>query len=295
MVRQTPMATTVAAGAAPARTQSPPACAADAGPARSSVARAVRVQRIRRFTLAGTLAMVGALSIVAVTAFLLSRTAPSWWQPIDVESPATAQRADDLERAIGHQLTLVRDPAEDLELAQSWRSDDWTTSIQAEHANAWLNTNLRNWLASDPQLPNWPNLVDSLRVRFVDDLIQVGVLIERHGHARYLSATIRPRVDENGALWLDATSVSIGRLGIPAPVMLHRAGDGLAELVPPELEKQTRSMLRLFRGDEPVPHPVIRLGDGRQVRLVEIVPRTGKLVVTCRTEVEGSGRASRGE
>ncbi|KAA0212643.1 MAG: hypothetical protein DYG94_14495 [Leptolyngbya sp. PLA3] len=251
------------------------------------------MQRIRRFTLAGTLTLVGALSIVGVTAFVLSRTAPAWWEPVDVESPATARRADDLERAVGHQLTLVRDPAESLLPVESWRSDDWTTSIQAEDANAWLNTNLRDWLASDPKLPNWPELVDSLRVRFGDGLIQVGVMVERGDRARYLSATIRPHVDVDGSLWLEATSVSIGRLGIPAAVMLDRAGDGLAELVPPELEPQTRSMLRLFRGAEPVPHPVIRLGDGRQVRLLEIVPRNGKLVVTCRTEVDDSDQASR--
>lgn len=253
------------------------------------------MQRIRRFTLAGALSLVGALSIVAVVAYLLSRAVPTWWPPVDVRSPVTAQRADDLERAVGRHLTLVRDPAVNLAPAEPWRSDDWTTSIEAEDANAWLNTNLRHWLASDPKLPNWPGLVDSLRVRFVDGLIQVGVKIERGDRVRYLGATIRPHIDADGSLWLEATSISIGRLGIPAPMMLDRAGNGLAELVPPELEPQTRSMLRLFRGDEPVPHPTIRLGDGRQVRLLAIVPRNGKLVVICRTEVEGSGRASRSD
>ncbi|MCL4221386.1 MAG: hypothetical protein KJZ65_08445 [Phycisphaerales bacterium] len=253
------------------------------------------MQRVRRFTVAATLALVGTLSIVAITAYLLSQAAPRWWEPIDLESPATARRADDLERAVGHQLTLVREPAASLSAVESWRSDDWTTSIQAGDANAWLNINLRDWLASDPNLPNWPGLIDSMRVRFIEDSIQVGVMTERGDHVRYLSATIRPHIDEEGSLWLEATSVSIGRLGIPAPVMLDRAGDRLAELVPHELEKQTRSLLRLLRGDEPVPHPIIRLGDGRQVRLVKILPRNGKLVVTCRTEVDGSGRASRSE
>ncbi|GAB4386666.1 MAG: hypothetical protein Kow0022_16340 [Phycisphaerales bacterium] len=214
----------------------------------------------------------------------MTRSAPAWWRTIDPSSPATIELADELEQAIGRQLTLVRPAAADLNASGAWRSEDWTTAIPDADANAWLNANLPDWIASDPDLPSWPDSIRTLQARFMNGIIQVGVAIRRGERTLYLSASVRPHVDDAGALWLPATRVHIGRLPIPASIMLRHADESLEPLVPPELRDDASALVRLFRGIDPVPNPVIRLGDGRQVRLLRVVPRNRRLIVTCRTE-----------
>lgn len=237
--------------------------------------------------------IVAALSLSVLGAFVLSRSAPAWWRTIDASNPTTIGLADDLEQAVGRQLTLVRSTAEDLRDAEHWRSEDWTTAIPVDDANAWLNANLPNWLESDPDLPNWPDDIHTLQARFTRGVIQIGVAIEHRDRTLYLSASVRPCMDDAGALWLHATSVQIGRLPIPASIMLGHADESLEQLVPPELTDKVHTLVRLFQGVDPVPNPVIRLGDGRQVRLLEIVPQNRRLIVTCRTESSTTARADR--
>lgn len=238
---------------------------------------------------------VAALSVVCVGGFVLSRSAPAWWRTVDASDPGTAQLADDLEQAVGRQLTLVRQPAGDLDPDGPWRSAVWKTAIPSEDANAWLNINLPSWLESDPQLPNWPADIHTLQVRFAERVIQVGVEVRQGDRSVYLSASLQPIIDDAGSLWLQATSVQVGRLPIPAELMLGHTDGNLERIVPPELHAQVHTLIQLFRGDEPVPNPVIRLGDGRQVRLLDIEPRSRKLIVTCRTERSGTTWADRND
>lgn len=242
-----------------------------------------------------TLVVVAVLSIVGVGGFVLSRSAPLWWRTIDAGDAGTVRLADDLEQAVGRQLTLVRQPASDLEPEGPWRSAVWKTAIACDDANAWLNINLPNWLASDPDLPNWPRDIDTLQVRFADGVIQVGIEVRQGDRSVYLTASLHPKIDAAGALWLRATSVQVGRLPIPADLMLGHADGNLERFVPPELHDKVHTLIQLFAGDEPLPNPVIRLGDGRQVRLLDIEPRARKLVVTCRTERTGTTWADRDE
>jgi len=242
-----------------------------------------------------TLLVIAVLTGVVLIGYVLSQSAPAWWRTIDTDDPALVVAADELEQAVGRQLTLVRPPAERLLPGQGWQSSAWTTFISVDDANAWLNVNLPEWLASDPDMPDWPESIETLQVRFVRDRIDVGVSIRHGREVRYVSASVEPRMGEDGSLWLPATSIHIGRLPLPAGVMLAKADGRLEALIPAELHDKAQTLLRMFRGIEPVPNPVIRLGDGRQVRLLEILPRRQKLIVTCRTELSGASRGDRPE
>lgn len=274
------------------RRQAPAIPVEPAGPVVSTGAG--RLQRARRWIVGSSLVAIALLTVASVFAYLLIRSAPAWWRTVDPQSPASAQAGELLQNALGNQFTAVRPAAADLKPGERWRSEVWRFAVEVDDANAWLNTSLPNWIKSDPDMPAWPDDIGSIQVAFRSGLMYVGIeLLRGDGVPQYLAAAVRPEMREDGSLWIPADTVLVGRLPIPPEVVLSQARARVHNILPEDLTERGRALLRVFEGDEPLAEsPVIRLGDGRQVRVLDIQPRDHRLIVSCQTEQSEEPRAT---
>jgi hypothetical protein len=95
-------------------------------------------------------------------------------------------------------------------------------------------------------------------------------------------------------LWLEPSRVEIGELSVNASWVVQRAQRAMRQVVPEEMQAlpQVQAVLSAARGETPlVSRPVIRLPDGRRVRILAIEPEGKRLIVTCRTEGRMEGKA----
>lgn len=281
-----PATTTIPSQADSAAKQVPPAAQPSSAPA-VSVAPTARRRRVRWRVIAlvsafalGVLIAAGGLIVVALT-----RAAPSWWQVVDAQSPKNALHAERLEAGVSQALSQPRDS-----------STIWTARLTEADANIWLNARLRKWLESQPELGiSWPEQLTQLRVSFQGDTLRVGAMIEQNGAKQVFSATLAPRFEKDGSLWMPAQSISLGRLMIPAGWVLGDDGGGSRAQEQTGKVSQdiarlpaTRRVLSAFAGRNAVRQdPTVRLPDGRKVRILGISAKDGRLLITCQTLQRG--------
>lgn len=242
-----------------------------------------RVRRVRRWAVAGAGAIIALAAGGVLIAASLVRAAPDWWRSVDPTNARTIERAEALENAVVTQLYRQRESGGvDLEASPPWR-----VAIAAPDANAWLNVRLRGWLASQHGLPTWPESIHDLQVDFDQGLVRVGAKVREASREHVVSAEIRPSVDARGAVWTPAELVLWGRLPVPGAWALDQATSPASGLVPAELRgtPEAEALLGALRGSISLGQDaVITLGDGRQVRLLEVEAKAGRLELTCRTE-----------
>lgn len=264
--------------------------------------------------------VVAVVSIVIALAFWLSRKPPTWWSDRSLDTPAMHQAAVDLENglttllsrggpgrpattpglrtatatatepataAARESIAPLATPVPSLNTPQRWRM-----GIKAEDANAWLNLRLPKWLANQDESFTWPEEVRELQVDFRDQRLFVGARLVGGGRERVVSAQIAPEFHADGSLWMPAEWVMIGKLGVPASWLLSGEGDTLQDVqeeVPDDLRElpQTQGVLGAFAGRHAVmTNPVVRLGDGRRVRLLSLEAKDGTLIIECQTETK---------
>ncbi len=258
-------------------------------------AKTSRLQKVRRWLVGISLIAIAAMTILGIGGYLLTRAAPAWWRTVEQDNPISIKSADDLQNALGSQFTAVRPTASDLRPDEPWRSDVWRFGLEVDDANAWLNINLPQWIESDPDLPPWPENIQAIQVAFRRGLLFVGVELNRgDGQSQHLVASVRPEIRADGSLWVPADKIYIGRLPIPPDAVLAQAQARVEQILPEELTANGQALLGIFRGQAPLAEqPVIRLGDGRQVRILEIQPWKRRLIVSCQTEQRPSDQADR--
>ncbi len=237
---------------------------------------------LRRWFVVGALASVAALTLATLVGLSLSEQAPAWWRTVRIEDPQTRQTAINIENGLWNALYEPR--AEGRERWHMW--------LAAHDANAWLNTTMRDWVASQWELVGWPEELREVQVEFKDGLIAVGLLVQTAEGPRYLSANVEPIIDENGALWLPARTVSLGRLTLPASVLLDHMRRNQDQYVPPALLTlpETQSIFLALEGKVPLIDNVSQsLGDGRRVRLIAMRPIGARLELWCMTVLDQPG------
>lgn len=213
--------------------------------------------------------------------WVLIRHAPSWWRTVRKDDPATIEAARRLQDAVATQLHLIRGSGDD------GTGEVWAVSIKAGDANAWLNASLPRWLAHQHKAFDWPRELAELQVEFDDGVVRVGALVAIAGERRIFSATLEPVLSAAGELWMEASWVRVGRLAVPAGLVIDRARAQRERIVPEPVRDlpETIHMFDAFAGRLPMAREaVVRLGDGRLVRLLKIRARDGRLEVTFRTE-----------
>lgn len=252
----------------------------------------LRPPRLRTVVVVLAIAMVVLATLAVLAAWQMSMVGPQWWRALDADDDDTIALGEAVEHTLAAEFHRVERPGVRLDdgnddTPDPWHSEPWGISIAAGEANAWLNTRLRPWLESQDEDFAWPRDLAEIQVQFDNSTIHVGVRLERPGRDRVLSATVAPRIDTGGGLWMPATWAYVGRLPIPAGWVLDQSDRRLEELVADRVEEgaTARLIANALKGLEPAAdQPTIRLGDGRQVRLLGLRAQRGRLELICRTE-----------
>lgn len=232
--------------------------------------------------------------VVGVTGALVyanhrMKQAPDWWTPIDAADPAVREAALNVENGLSGELTRRRELTErELPLVGTVRaSENWGVRLESGQASAWLTERLPKWAEAEGWLAAWPEELAELRLNFDGATIRLGARVRSSATSEgsYMTATLTPQFRGDGTVWLIADSVSIGRLPLP-PAWVFSGTPGDTDVLPSELEgDDLKEIFRVFLGDQPAPDPLIRLGDGRRVRLVGIQPEEqGTVLLIFRTE-----------
>lgn len=238
------------------------------------VRRVLSRVRTRRWA-AGAAVIVSLLLGAALAAWGLTRAAPPWWE---ASRPPDAALGERVEHAAVAQLTVRRDPDPAAD-GPAFRSAPWSVSLTSEDADAWLGARLPMWLASRYPEVEWPGSISRVGVRFGEGVVHVAARVVENGKARVIAAELEPRLGPDGALWVRARRVTLGRLPVPVDWVVNDAG-----LVPAGDEVVRRIAAALLGQGPVVEEAVIRLEDGRRVRLVGLAAREGRLEITCVTE-----------
>ena len=241
--------------------------------------------------LSGAMALVLSGSSLVLGALALTRSAPTWWRTVLREDPATVKLAESTEKWA---MNLAHD-SEQLPLSEQadgvWRSDVWTFELTSAEVNAWLNVRLPKWLANQRDEFRWPAELSDVQVEFHDQRITLGARVRAGERHQVLTATLRPRLEDDGRLYLPAQSVNIGRLSVPAAWVLQPVRANAESYIPRQIRKlpETELFFDAFGGGEPLMQKaVVRLGDGRRIRVLKVQPGDGKIQVVCQTERDPS-------
>ncbi|MEQ8844231.1 MAG: hypothetical protein RIB58_05195 [Phycisphaerales bacterium] len=243
-----------------------------------------RIHGLRRWLVIGALSLVAFLTLAGLVAFSLAEQAPTWWRTVRLEDPQTRQTAVAIENGLWNAIYEQRPPDD----------ERWHAWLGAHDANAWLNTTMRDWVASQWELVGWPEELKEVQVEFMDGLIAVGLLVQTPEGERYVSAVVEPIVDSQGALWMPARTVSLGRLTLPASVLLEYLRQNQEQYVPPALLTlpETQAFFAALEGKAPlIDNASQSLGDGRRVRLIALRPIGARLELWCITTRESPEEA----
>jgi len=235
-----------------------------------------RISGLRRWLVVGALSLVALLTLAALVGFSLAEQAPAWWRTVRIDDPQTRQTAVNIENGLWNALYERRDSGQ----------DRWHMWLAAHDANAWLNTTMRDWVASQWELVGWPEELHEVQIEFMDGLIAVGLHVQTPEGPRYVSAVVEPIIDQDGALWMPARTVSLGRLTLPASVLLDHIRRNQEQYVPPALLTlpETQAIFLALEGKAPlVENASQSLGDGRRVRLIAMRPVGARLELWCTT------------
>lgn len=248
----------------------------------------VRLRRWQRRLVAAGLILAALCGVLAALAVALAASRPGWWRPLAPGDPAALVRARAVENGT---VTL---------LTQARGDEPWTARLADADAAAWLACRLPEWAISQGRLGAWPPELAQVQVLFEEGTVLVSVEVRlRDGGRRVLSARLRPTVDRAGTLWLTASSVGVGRLRLPAGLMLAEGPEGapgrwlrpdgpLADGLPAGV--RGRDIARVLLGESPLARaPALRLADGRRVRVLGVRVVPGFLELTCRTEPGARG------
>ncbi|MCC6675687.1 MAG: hypothetical protein IT436_00960 [Phycisphaerales bacterium] len=244
--------------------------------------------RWRRRFAAISVGLVALLSALLIVAVWQSRMEPGWWTGTSAAAAGSGAGAG-LQNSVINQLHLARPTAADLGPDEAWRSEPWRVSMRCEDVNAWLAEELPRWLANRDPPVRWPARVETARAGFEAGRVMVGARL-RHGGGfggvSVISASLVPELREDGSLWLRASWVRIGRLPAPASWVVPRLREAMREAgLEDEAHGGVGFLLRVLEGEEPLARSaVIRLEDGRRVRLLDLELRDGALWITARTE-----------
>lgn len=231
---------------------------------------------------AGLLALFGGAVLSLST--LVSRK-PAWWKETPIGSNAVAEQIES--GMLGH-LTAVRagDPTFVPTREISWRSEVWKISLKEEDANTWLALKLPEYLANRQPSVRWPREIEGVRVWFDKGEVRLGAKVRQGGEVRYVGTTLRPKIREDGSMWMPSDGVNVGALSAPA-WSIGAARSIYGDPVPANIAAmpEVKSMFGAFQDKNPVlKDAIVRLEGGRRVRILSITPRNGWIEIMCWTE-----------
>lgn len=194
---------------------------------------------------------------------------PDWWPGLDPTAPEVIAEAEKVERAFANQVSRVREE-------DAAGGADWKVMVGSSSANAWLAVRLREWVESEGVV--WPEGVEQVRAGFRGDRVALGMRVEGGG---VVWAEFTPRVSRDGSVWLTAHGAWVGRQRVPWFWALGGMERELALHAP----EASGTLAAVLAGEAPLAvEPVVRLPDGRRVRVLELGVMEEGVGVLLRTE-----------
>lgn len=255
------------------------------GAERSSAAIRGPLHRVAHSLSNGLLGLGALCAALLVIAALLGGARPVWWRS-EPGAPDRRSLAGAVDNGAWTVVTALRPMVAG---ERKMLSDPWSVSLTADAATAWLNEKLPRWLASQQNPARLPDGAE-LQAAFERGVVHIGIRLPEGGAAdesgggRYISLSLRPRIDGEG-LWLPATTVSVGRLDVPAGALLVSTENGASSSRGGGAVRFSPEVAALLQGRAPALRGAsIRLPDGRTVRLLKFEPFDDRLVLTMQTE-----------
>ena len=236
--------------------------------AETSKRRPSFLRRLRRAALVLLLIVI----VAAVAIWRLTWIAPAWYAPPAASDAQAATLADKVETRVLEEAQKIRESP----------ADRWTVRVRQEQINAWLCFKLRKWIEYD-RGGSWPQQLGTPQVRIEPDGLSIAMPIARDAKAsaRTLVARLKPRIDR-GALALELDRVALGRISLPGEPLANLL-ETLSDAVPQATDDATlKSVLDLIAQRTQI-DPVIRLSDGRHVRLIDLRLGEGFIDITAQT------------
>jgi hypothetical protein len=253
------------------------------GAERPSAAIRGPLQRVAHSLSNGLLGLGAMCAALLVIAALLGGARPVWWR----SEPGAPDRRTLAGAVDNGAWTVVTELRPMVAGERKNMSEPWSVSLSADAATAWLNEKLPRWLASQQSPARLPDGAE-LQAAFERGVVHIGIHLPEEGTAdesgRYISMSLRPRIDGEG-LWLPVTTVSVGRLDVPARALLVSEGNTARGSSGGGVVRFSPEVAALLQGRAPALRGAsIRLPDGRTVRLLKFEPFDDRLVLTMQTE-----------
>jgi hypothetical protein len=211
--------------------------------------------------------------VVVMVVLHRAGTAPGWWPGLDPTAPEVIAEAEKVERAFANQVSMVREGAGESADA------DWKVKVGSGSANAWLAVRLRAWVESEGVV--WPEGVEQIRAGFAGDRVALGMRVTGGG---VVWAQFTPEVRRDGSVWLKAHGAWVGTQRVP----WWWALDGMQRELAKHAPEAAGTLGAVLDGEAPLMvEPVVRLPDGRRVRVLELAAVEDGVGVALRTEVGG--------
>jgi hypothetical protein len=229
------------------------------------------LRRLRRATLVLLLIII----VAAVVLWRLSWIAPSWYEPPAASDTHSAALADKVETRVLEEAQKIRPTP----------ADRWTIRVRQEQINAWLCFKLRKWIEYD-RGGSWPPELGTPQVRIEADGLSIALPIARDAtsSSRTLVARIKPRII-NSALALELDRVALGRISLPGEPLANLL-QTLSDAAPQAKEDPTLTSVLDLLAQRTQIDPVIKLSDGRRVRLLDLRLGDGFIDLTAQTLAE---------
>ena len=217
------------------------------------------------------------VAVAAGVAWKLSWSMPVWWSPPQNDGDVEAY-ADRVEYRMMEEAQRIRDQRE-----------VWQLRIREEQINAWLATRLPKWVAHHHDL-DWPEEIGRLQLHIGEERSSLAIEYFERDKPRVLVAHGRMYLDD-GALCVVIEQVDLGRMPLPGRT-IARVLERLESVAPDFLNSnQVRDVIDLVQ-DGSCADPGLSLADGRRVKLLELKPEDGSVVLTCRTAARPRPHAS---
>lgn len=275
----------------------------------SNPATALAGGRARRWAIAIGLALAAIVTLLLVAALLSART-PAWFDRGAASAPASGQ-GERAENEALTELTRVRPMAR---IGAGLASEPWELRISAEDVAAWMAQRLPAWAAhrrsangapasgavqelmqrapeGDAPLPAWLERV-VVQAQAPGDaspdgpgVLRVGVRAQRGGMSQVLWVVLVPRVDEQGALWLEARAAGVGSVPVPVGMVARAMGQVVGDAgAAPAAGQAAARWERLLLGAEPLmPRAELNVDGVRKARVESVRVEEGAVVLRVRT------------
>lgn len=218
--------------------------------------------------------LIGAVFVFALAGYGLTMRTPSWFHSGEMDGAESRRIAQRLENRIITEAYRFRGEPTAGPDGVRRTGEDWRLRVTEAEATAWLTARFPEWLANRDPPARVPPGVRDLQAHFGSGRAWIAGRVDESVYS--FSTAVR---SNGGGIWLSGVRAGVGSFWLPA----SWGGLGMLGMIGRE---ESSGAWRIVSGDEPlVAGGLVRLEDGRRVRVLRAAIVSGAIEVDCRTEV----------